>query len=419
MEAGRRLSAADAAWLGLDRPEHRMVVTAVLRLQTRLDVSTLRELVGERLLPRYPTLRLRVIRSRLPLLPPSWRPDLAFELDRQVRAGGDLDGEPALMRYVGELMARPLDPAHPPWSLTLVQLPGHSAVVARLHHCLADGIALAGVLLSLVDQQVAAAPAPAAPPSSGRTVGSVAGGVAAMAGSAVRTVGHVVAGQGEPSGPLRGRASVGRRAAWTPPQDLAPVRARARELGVSVNDVLLAAVAGGLRHWLGTHGAPPRDVRVMVPVDLRRGRPVSGRLGNRFGIVFVRLPVTVATPAARAAAVHVATSAAKRSAVAPASYALLSLVGVLPGWAQGLAARLLGRVATVIVTNVPGPRRSLSLGGVRLDSVVFWVPHIGRIGIGVSIFSYDGTVTLGVATNSSLPIEPVDLVAAITAELAG
>ena len=188
---------------------------------------------------------------------------------------------------------------------------------------------------------------------------------------------------------------------------------------MSVNDVLLAAVAGGLRHWLGTHGAPPRDVRVMVPVDLRRGRPVSGRLGNRFGIVFVRLPVTVATPAARAAAVHVATSAAKRSAVAPASYALLSLVGVLPGWAQGLAARLLGRVATVIVTNVPGPRRSLSLGGVRLDSVVFWVPHIGRIGIGVSIFSYDGTVTLGVATNSSLPIEPVDLVAAITAELAG
>jgi hypothetical protein len=156
----------------------------------------------------------------------------------------------------------------------------------------------------------------------------------------------------------------------------------------------------------------------MVPVDLRRGRPVAGRLGNRFGIVFVPLPVSVPTPAARAAAVHAATSAAKRSAVAPATYALLTLVGVLPGWAQQLVARLLSRTATVIVTNVPGPRETLSLGGSRLDSVVFWVPHIGRIGIGVSIFSYDGTVTLGVATNSSLAIDPADLVAAIGADLA-
>jgi diacylglycerol O-acyltransferase len=415
VESGRRMSAADAAWLGLDRPEHRMVVTAVLRLHTRLDVVALRELVGERLLPQFPTLRRHVVRSRLPLVPPSLRPDPAFDLDRHVQVGGDFDGEPGLMRYVGELMARPVDLAHPPWSLTLVQLPDHSAIVARLHHCLADGIALAGVLLSLVDHPVAPASRPGPDRAVARPVGRP---VASVAASAVRTVAGVLAGRGDPPGPLRGRASVGRRAAWTPPQDLGPVQARARELGVSVNDVLLAAVAGGLRHWLETNGARPHDLRALVPVDLRRGRPVGGRLGNRFGIVFVPLPVTVPTPAARAAAVHVATTAAKRSAVAPASYALLALVGVLPRWAQGLAADLLSRIATVIVTNVPGPREPLSLDGVRLDSVVFWVPHIGRIGIGVSVFSYAGTVTIGVATDSSLPIDPADLVAAISEDLA-
>ncbi len=406
------MSPADAAWVGLDRPEHRMVVTAVLRLRSRIDVESLRELVSDRLLLAYPTLRMRVARSRVPLVRPSWRPDPAFAVSRHVRPGGELDGEPALMRYVGELMAQPLDEAHPPWSLTLVELPDHSAVVARLHHCLADGIALAGVLLSLVDQ-------PAAPGPTGTGSRPATRSPVALAGSAVRTVAAVVAGRPERPGPLRGDPSVGRCAAWTPPQDLEAVKTRARELGVSVNDVLLAAVAGGLRHWLESHGAEPHDLRVLLPVDLRGGRPVPSGLGNRFGIVFVPLPVSLPTPAARAAAVHTATSAAKRSAVAPATYALLAVVGLLPRWGQEAVTGLLGRVATVIVTNVPGPRSSLSIGGATLDSVVFWVPHIGRIGIGVSIFSYAGTVTVGVAVNESLPVDPADLVAAITAELIG
>ena len=104
--------------------------------------------------------------------------------------------------------------------------------------------------------------------------------------------------------------------------------------------------------------------------------------------------------------------------MAPASYALLGLVGLVPRWGQGFAANVLGRVATAIVTNVPGPRTELSLVGAPLTSVVFWVPHIGPIGIGVSIFSYAGAVTLGVATNESLAIDPGELVAAIETELA-
>jgi diacylglycerol O-acyltransferase / wax synthase len=104
--------------------------------------------------------------------------------------------------------------------------------------------------------------------------------------------------------------------------------------------------------------------------------------------------------------------------VAPASYGLLNLVGLLPRWVQGLAANLLGRIATGIVTNVPGPRAPLSLAGAPLTSIVFWVPHIGPIGIGFSIFSYAGTVTVGVATNESLDIDPAELVAAVEAELA-
>ena len=115
---------------------------------------------------------------------------------------------------------------------------------------------------------------------------------------------------------------------------------------------------------------------------------------------------------------HAATTAAKSSPVAPASYGLLGLVGLMPRWGQGLAANLLGRIATGDRHQRARAAAELSMLGAPLTSVVFWVPHIGPVGIGVSIFSYAGTVTLGVATNESLDIDPVELVAAIEAELA-
>ena len=219
MDRGRRLSAADAAWLGLDRPEHLMVVTAVLRLDRRIELEPLRELVRTRLLSAYPTLRMRPVRSRLPLVRPRWRSDAGFDLTQHVRSlelPGTRD-EPALMQYVGELMSHPLDPARPPWALTLVQLSDHSAVVARLHHCLADGIALAGVLLTLVDE-VSADQLPAAPSApTSRPAAGLPGNrprLRTVLSSAVHTV---VEGHGGPR--RRGPAgSAGRpRSAGTPP----------------------------------------------------------------------------------------------------------------------------------------------------------------------------------------------------------
>jgi diacylglycerol O-acyltransferase / wax synthase len=399
---------ADAAWLGLDRPEHLMVVTVVLRLGARVELAAVRELAAERLVARYPKFRQRPVRSHWPLVPPSWHDDPSFTIaDHVTQTELVHPSEPALM-------GTPLDLDHAPWTLTLVQLGDRSALVARLHHCLADGIALAGVLLSLVDDAGPVAARPSRP--AGRTARR---SLSATAATAVQTISKVMVGRKDTRSRLRGPASVGRRAAWTAPLDLQASKASATRLGVSVNDVLLAAVAGGLRDWLLGHGEPAADCRVMVPVDLRRGADVSNELGNRFGVVFITLPVSVGSRAERVAQVHVATTEAKSSSTAAASYGLLSLVGLMPRWGQGFAANLLGRIATAIVTNVPGPRAELALVGVPLTSVVFWVPHIGPIGIGVSIFSYAGSVTLGVATNSALDIDPQELVAAIEAELSG
>jgi diacylglycerol O-acyltransferase len=420
-----RLSAADAAWLALDRPRNRMVVTAVLRLDGPVDPARLRQLVVERLLPEYPRLAQRVTRRALPWLRPRWADDPDFAVRRHVRSvrlDGSV-GRAALQDLVGDLLGRPLDLTAPPWELHVVEgaeepTGPRGAVVARFHHCIADGKALAEVLLQLTDATAPAdgptqEAAASAEPSRWALVRQVPG----LAVGVVRTVAEIVGYLGEPRTALRGPLGTAKTAAWTDPHDLAKVKRAADACDASVNDVLLAALAGGLRRHAERSGRPPRDVRVVVPVDLRAGQPVGRHLGNRFGVVMVRLPVGEPDRRRRLRAVVAATDAVKRSPQAVSTHLLLRLVGALPRPTSDAAAALLSRAASAVVTNVPGPRQPLSLAGKRLRSVVFWVPQVGRIGVGVSIFSYAGTVTIGVAADARLALDPEALASDVDAEL--
>jgi diacylglycerol O-acyltransferase / wax synthase len=422
----RRLAAPDAAWLEVDDPANPMVVTAVLRFAGPIALTTLRTLAAERLVGRYPAFSQRVAPGRTRWSRPSWQDDEAFDLSRHVldaTLAGDLDG-PELPRLVGALMGRPIDLRHSPWVLHLAHgTDGRAAVVARVHHCLADGMALAHVLLGLTD----AGPASGAGPGSdaGPASGLLPGGGRArphagplrVAAGVTRTVVRVVARLGEPRTALRGRPTSAKVVSWTRPHDLAEVRRAATGFGVTLNDVLLAAIAGGVRRQLLAGGEVPVDLRVLVPVDLRQGVPPTSSLGNRLGLLFVRLPVGTADPASRVRAVAAVTRAIKRSSEAGSTFALLTLVGALPMVAGRLAVGLVGRAASAVVTNVPGPKRPLRLNGTELDSVVFWVPQAGRIAVGVSIFSYAGRVGVGVACDVALGLDPGALAAAIDAEL--
>ena len=457
------MSNADAAWLGLDAPHNRMTITGVLRFAAPADWQRLRDVVGVRLVGRFPTFSRRPVPSRSPLQQATWDDDPRFDLDahlvRVALPRADLEA------YVGDLLARPFDLTRSPWELHLVDHPadGHgpasSAVVARLHHCIADGIALASVLVSLTDD------APDAPvedggglpaPSvllgrRGRTrtahrpgaVRRAADGTAEVAGvvgapdparawrrprelaGAVRFGASVAATavrllllSRDPRTRLRGRPGPAKRAAWAEPVPLDDVKAVAAGLGASVNDVLLAATAGALRRHLLAHGEPARDVRVFVPVNLRPvDVPVPRTLGNRFGLVLVPLPVSLPDPAARVRAVrdHVARSRVRSEA--GATFALVSLLGFLPSWLHGAVLRVLGAKTTAIVTNVPGPREPVWLAGRRVEDVVFWVPQAASVGLGVSLFSYAGRVLVGVAADARLVPDPRALADGVRAEL--
>ena len=331
---------------------------------------------------------------------------------------------PRCERLVGDLVSRPLDPGHPLWQIHLVRrTDGGSALVARFHHSLGDGLALAAVLLRLTDPIGGGTAGDAsgragwsrtgARPGTARRVGRSLRAVTAM----VRTAARIVDSLGEPPTLLRGDLGRRKSLAITRPHDLDDVRLTARTHGVSINDVLLTATAAGLRHHLLERGGAVADVRVLVPVDLRGGEPVPPTLGNRFGVVFVRLPVGEADPGERLRIVARSSRALRSSAEAGGTYLLLRLVGALPRLGRQVAAALLGESVSAVVTNVPGPHHRLAIGRCEVEDVVFWAPTIGRVGLGISLFSYAGAVTVGVAVDAALGVDASELAQAIEAEI--
>lgn len=420
MDRSQRMRPADAAWVGLDRTHNRLVVAGVLRLSGDLGLDELRDRVEQRLVASHPRLA-QVARRPHRLLPPRWYQDECFDVRQHVvdaAPGRPLD-DLGLARLAGRLVSTPLDPQRPPWRLDLVRRSdGGSAVVGRFHHSLADGAALATVLLRLTDGPGAperAGPEQARPVPTGRARTRL-GPLQAVA-RVVPLVGRLLLTLGEPATLLRGAPGPAKSLALTDPHDLDDVRRVADARGASINDVLLAATAGGLRRHLLERDGRVADLRVVVPVDLRAGAAVPADLGNRFGIVFVRLPVGEPDRERRLHLVTLATSRLTTSAEAGATFVVLQLVGLLPLPVRRLAAGLLGRSATAVVTNVPGPRARLAIGSSEVEDVAFWVPTVGRVGLGISLFSYAGTLTVGVAVDARLDVDAAGIATAIQDEI--
>jgi diacylglycerol O-acyltransferase / wax synthase len=187
--------------------------------------------------------------------------------------------------------------------------------------------------------------------------------------------------------------------------------------------VLLAALAGALRGHLSAGGAPvdALPLRALVPVNLRAlnsDGTAQGGMGNLFGLVFMDLPVHRPDPRARLEQVKHSSAAVKRSPDAAVALAILGGLGFTPTAVERLGTDFFARKASLVVTNVPGPRTALSLAGNRVDDLMFWVPHPATLGVGVSILSYAGVVKIGVRADVAAMDDPSDLTARLMEELA-
>jgi diacylglycerol O-acyltransferase len=224
----------------------------------------------------------------------------------------------------------------------------------------------------------------------------------------------------DPHRRLSPRLTGRRRIAWSHGLSLDHVRDTARLHGATINDIVLAAVAGAARAHLTAKGetvASP-GLRAMVPVNLRPGLPdPRGPLGNRFGLVYLDLPTDLGSPHARLEAVRDRTRVLKARPDPLVSFAVLGAIGTLPAtipWATTFFAEK----ASLVVTNVPGPREPLHLAGERVQSAMFWVPHPVTLGLGVSVLTYAGQVQIGVRADAAVLADPSEFVTSFEEEIA-
>ena len=454
--AATRMSRVDTAWLRMDNDVNLMMIVGVWLLTPAVGIEALRERVSDKLL-KYERFRQKAVTDTLGA---SWVPDDGFDITRHVlvtplqSAVGESQRQ-ALQRLCGELAMTPLDPAHPLWQFHLVEsyrdgdITG-SALIARVHHCIGDGIALISVMMSITDggsdppkrrqreSQRAAegdwlSDAVLKPLSelTARAVAMYGSGMARsiealanpqqplfgsmdMARTGLKVAGDVAALAVMPDDSptlLKGKPAGRKVVAWSEPLPLDDVKVVGKALGCTVNDVLLACVAGAIGEYLRGRGQDPagKEIRAMVPVNLR---PLdkAWQLGNRFGLAPLVLPIGIANPVERVYAVHRRMDELKGSYQPLLAFAVLSVSGLFIKPVQDAVLGMFAKKATAVMTNVPGPPVALKFCGSTLRQTMFWVPASGDIGIGVSILSYGGGVQFGLITDAALCAEPQDVI---------
>jgi diacylglycerol O-acyltransferase len=434
-QRGDRLSWGDTVFLHLEREGMPLNVASVCIFEGEIPFGAF----------------LRFVESKLPLLPrylkhivsppfgiglPSWEYDPTFKIRNHVSELTLKHGTDAELKAVaGRILSQVMDRQHPLWDLTLVHgLKGnHTAMILRLHHCLADGIAGVGIMNVLLDASpeaprpprkklrlpIATGPDPLTSLASGvvdsysdfvkrilsamEDMLSIAEQVTASAGGDLpadqfsRLLPEITATT------ERLRFNV----IYRGPQKftwgelpLADIKAIRHMCDASVNDVILALMTSTIRRYSELHGDRVKGklLRMMVPVNLR-GNESPGELGNRISLIPVTIPLDIRDPRKLLAAAHERTDFLKRVHAAELVSLAGGLIGFFPTSVQALAGPLVSQLPitpfNMVCTNVPGPQFPLYLLGHEMVRCYPYVPIGGEMAVNCAILSYNGTVYFG------------------------
>ena len=436
------LSNIDTAWLRMEGASHPMMITVVMTFGAPLEVERLKAAFEERLL-QFRRFRQLVIQPTLPYTRPHWQDDAGFDLDYHLqrvslKSPGD---EAALRELISELMSTQLDLARPLWQFHLVEEYGQgSALVGRVHHCLADGAALLRVLTAMTEgshhrsrhtiEEAGVHPQPGNSLSQSAfeaTLGAMATlaqegpkilrnpmrlfSLARLGTDSARALRSLLFRSPDPKTAFSGNLGAEKRVAWSVPITLAEVRAVGRLVDGTVNDVMLAAITGGLRRYLQSCGERVDGLCIRTGLSVNLRSPEEGiELGNHAGAFLVSLPIGVEQPLDRLSEVKRTMDVLKSSPEGTMVYGLLNALGMAPADMQEELVASYCTRETAMTANVPGPAERLHLAGAPLDMLMFWVPAFGRVGLNLNIVSYAGQIRLGVASDRGLVPRPERIV---------
>jgi diacylglycerol O-acyltransferase / wax synthase len=448
--AAERMSRVDHAWLRMDNDVNLMMIVGVWLLDRRVDYEMVCQRIADKLL-KYERFRRKVV---LDPAGASWVDDKRFDIHHHVvreslRVRKGQTRQAALQARCAALATTPLDSQRPLWQFHLIEdYDGGSALIARIHHCIGDGIALISVTLSITDggsdpprrradgddeaehDWLSDAVVKPLTDLTVKALGMTGEGVARTADALAnpqqllgtldfartgyQVVGDVLALALMPDDSptrLKGKPAGRKRVAWNEPLPLDAVKIIGKALNCSINDVLLSCVAGAIGQYLRDQGDDPagQEIRAMVPVNLR---PLdkAWQLGNKFGLAPLVLPIGIDNPVERVYAVRARMSELKGSYQPLLAFAVLAVAGLMVKPVQDAILNLFARKATAVMTNVPGPAKPLSFCGATIRQTMFWVPASGDIGVGVSILSYAGGVQFGLITDEQLCPQPQQII---------
>ena len=444
---------ADSFWFSMDSSTNLMVITSIIEFDAKIDFKRLQNTIESRLVS-FKRFKQRIIKPISRMGPSLWVTDHNYDVRSHILrlALPAPGGEAELREIIGNLMVTPLDKSRPLWQVHLIENYGDGSVVFfRIHHCIADGIALIHVLLSLTDKEPDA-PAPEKPSvkktsrppfnplkplknilknvetakATAQKVGltvlqeveksfndpshfvEMAKFTANLTNDALGVLAKLTVMPSDPRTAFKGHLGVRKTVAWTQPMPLQKIKTVGRAIkSATLNDVLIATVTGAMRRYLKTRNTPVNelDLRMSVPVNIRKPG-TEFELGNKFSLVFLSLPIYIEDPVLRLKEIKRRMDKLKTAPDAVISFGLLNIVGMLPSKTALKAAQLFSNKASGVLTNVPGPREPLYFAGREIKNMMFWVPRIGDMGIGISIFSYNGNVTVGLASDEGLFPDP-------------
>src|SRR5471032_1521636 len=406
----------DYAWHRMDTDKNLMVINSILLFEGAVDMERLISTIGLRL-PNYPRFTQKVVQRRGR---PHWVEDDQFDIAQHIKLeqmSQEVSRE-ELQGHLTRIAHQPLERDQPMWHMTVLdRVNGGHAIVFRVHHCITDGLGLVHVLNHLTDDNGVhgRTPSPVGHPHRA-TVAQNAVCSAVVRGVSWLKIAFHVARLSVlwPDAPSQFKAPMtgAKQLVWLPPLEMDRVRAMSKRMGVTLNDVWVAAVSGALREYLGERGQRPdgRALRAAVTFNLRE-KANAFQLGNEFGLEAVDLPTNVDDPCVRLRQSSERMTAIKRSHQPRATMAFLSIAGCLPTALQHFALNLFTSKGSVVLTNIEGPGSRRYLAGSRMTDLICWVPQAGKLGVGLAFISYAGQIQLALFVDTDLVPDPDRLMA--------